>query len=147
MGRKAVVCVDDEAIILMTIVSEIKKTLGSSYLYESAMSAKVGLEKIERLYEEGHSVALVVSDWLMPGMKGDEFLRATKEKHPEIEAIMVTGQADRDVIDSLTVDGIVRAVLMKPWSRSELHRAIDEIDRLRQDEPPRSSTSSPGRSE
>ena len=32
-----------------------------------------GLELVEELYQEGLEITLVISDWLMPRMKGDEF--------------------------------------------------------------------------
>jgi signal transduction histidine kinase len=44
------------------------------YFYELAESVEEAWEVIEELYEEGIRIIIVISDWLMPGIKGDEFL-------------------------------------------------------------------------
>ena len=41
---------------------------------------------------------IIVSDWLMPGMKGDEFLIQVHQKFPHIVKVLLTGQADSEAI-------------------------------------------------
>ena len=72
--KKAIVCVDDEAIIVLSLKQELQNRLGDEYIYESAMSAEEALQVIEELSGDDVCVILVISDWLMPGIKGDEFL-------------------------------------------------------------------------
>ena len=42
---------------------------------------------------EGHRIDVVILDVKMPGIDGVEVLRKTKQKHPLVEVIMLTGHA------------------------------------------------------
>jgi CheY-like chemotaxis protein len=120
MKKKAILCVDDEVIILMSLVQELKRSFGSQYIYEQAMDAATALEAVEELSKESIQVILIISDWLMPGMKGDEFLEVVKERHPEIKTIMITGQADETALERVKSIGSVVAVFKKPWNKAVL---------------------------
>jgi DNA-binding NtrC family response regulator len=120
MGKKAILCVDDEVIILLSLIQELKSAFGSQFVYEQATSAQIALTAIEDLAEEGVSVIFVITDWLMPGMKGDEFLEIVCERYPAIKTIMVTGQADQDAIARVKKNASVLAVFRKPWNHDEL---------------------------
>jgi CheY-like chemotaxis protein len=124
--NRAILCVDDEAIIVLAIKIELKRHFKDLFLYETANTAEEALDVIAELYEEGVSVILVLSDWLMPGMKGDEFLTVVKERYPEIKTILVTGNADKETIDRLQRDGITNAVLYKPWMEGALIARVQE---------------------
>jgi len=124
MGGKAILCVDDEVIILLSMIQELKKVFGNRFLYEQAMDASSALQSIDELAADGVKVILIISDWLMPGIRGDEFLEIVTARHPEIKAIMITGQADREAIDRVRGNGSVLAVLGKPWEPAELAEII-----------------------
>ena len=124
MKKGAILCVDDEPIILLSLVQELKRTFGGELEYEQAMNAEAALKTIEDLEAEGVRVILIISDWLMPGIKGDEFLEIVHERYPGIRAIMITGNAspdDRAGFDRL--ESLV-AVFTKPWDRAKLAEAI-----------------------
>jgi CheY-like chemotaxis protein len=127
MVNRAIVCVDDEAIILMAMKQELKHHFGSRFLYETALSAEEALQIIQELGDEGISVIIVISDWLMPGMKGDEFLVLVHQKFPHIRTIMVTGQADEAAIERAVQEAKISACLRKPWKSRELMSAIEDI--------------------
>ena len=82
--RKAIVCVDDESIILDSLGEQIEHLFGNKFMYEYAENADEGLEVLEELTDEGVDVLVIVSDWLMPGKKGDEFLIEVHKKFPKI---------------------------------------------------------------
>lgn len=123
--KKVILCVDDEAIILMSLKIELENTYGKRYVYETAISAEQALLIIEVLVNKGVEVVLIISDWLMPGIKGDVFLEMVKLKYPAIQTIMITGQADKDSIDRVLSEGIASSVLSKPWDSEGLKKAID----------------------
>lgn len=122
--KKAIVCVDDEAIIVLSLKQELQNRLGDEYIYESAMSAEEALQVIEELSGDDVCVILVISDWLMPGIKGDEFLLRLKKIHPEIKSIMITGQADDAAVERTLGEAGANAVLRKPWSTEDLIREV-----------------------
>ena len=121
---EAILCVDDEAVILLSLLQELKTHLGNHYTYERATSAESALGIIDELDKEGIRVILIISDWLMPGMKGDEFIELVNHSHPEIKAIMITGQADESAIERVGSIHSVVAVLKKPWRSDELIKTI-----------------------
>ncbi|WP_297089582.1 response regulator [uncultured Draconibacterium sp.] len=124
MKKKAIVCVDDESIILDSLGEQIKNMFGNEYLYESAENAAEGLEVIEELAEEDIDVLVIVSDWLMPGQKGDEFLIDVHKKFPKIVKVMLTGQADESAVNNAINNADLHAYLTKPWSAQDLEKVI-----------------------
>jgi len=124
MLDRIVLCVDDEAILLMAAKHALRTKLGDSYRYETALDAASALELIEESIAEGHSVTAVVSDWMMPGMRGDEFLRKVRERHPAICLILLTGYADRSAVQILERDIGLAAIFQKPCSMAALADVI-----------------------
>lgn len=98
MPNKVILCVDDEEVILETLKEQLKRRLGHDYLYEGASDAIEAWEVLEDLVAEDLEVLIIVSDWLMPGMKGDEFLIQVHQKYPKIVTVLLTGQADQAAI-------------------------------------------------
>lgn len=131
--KKAILCVDDEMIILLSLIQELKSSFGSEFLYEKATDADQAFEVIEDLALEGVKLILIISDWLMPGIKGDEFLETVRSQHPEIKAIMITGQAEKAVVDRLLASGCVTDVIEKPWNPQRLVEAVKKCS-LEQEE-------------
>lgn len=124
MSTTAILCVDDEVMVLSSLEIELRSAFGDSFLYEFAESGEEALELIEELREEGVTIVAIVSDWLMPGMKGDEFLIEVHKRFPEITSIMLTGQADLRAIEKAKQYAALSHCLYKPWKSQELISAI-----------------------
>lgn len=124
MGKKAILCVDDESMILDSLKEQIENRLGDEYIYETAENAEEGLEVIEELVEDGTEVLIIVSDWLMPGIKGDEFLVEVHKRFPGIVKVMLTGQAQQEAINNAKDNADLHACLYKPWSEDDLINTI-----------------------
>ena len=120
MIKKAILCVDDEKIVLQSLKAQLKKHFGSRYTYEFAESGNEAWEVIEELHEEGVKILILVSDWLMPNMKGDELLIQVHRKYPDIIKVMLTGQADRQAVERTRQEANLHRCLHKPWSEEEL---------------------------
>ena len=86
-----------------------------------AASGQEGLDILQR-----EEVWVVVSDYLMPGMRGIEFLAEAKAARPETVRIMMTAYADITVaIDAINKSEAYRFVT-KPWNNKELMATVDE---------------------
>lgn len=120
----AILCVDDETTILDTLKEQLVRRFGNRYAYELAENAEEAWEVIEELDEDEVPVVVVVSDWLMPGVKGDEFLLQVHKKFPNMIKIMLTGQADQEAIERVQKEAVLDAYLQKPWTEEELSNAI-----------------------
>ena len=124
MPKLAILCVDDEAIILNSLVRQLQTAFDDAYLYETAESADEALEIIEELQSEDTALLVIVSDWLMPGAKGDEFLIEVHQRFPGVVKIMLTGQADPDAVERAQMQANLYTCLEKPWQAQDLIQAI-----------------------
>jgi len=120
----AILCVDDEPIILVALKQELRALFGDRYIYETANNAADALEAIEELQQDKIEVILIISDWLMPGQKGDEFLIEARRMSPQAGAILITGQANEEAIAELKQKLKGVAVIRKPWGREALREAV-----------------------
>jgi response regulator RpfG family c-di-GMP phosphodiesterase len=88
------------------------------------------MEVIDEYQQGADNVIVVISDWLMPHMKGDEFLVQVHGKHPRIVKIMLTGQASEAAISRAKKDANLFRCISKPWSEKELVESIREAIKL-----------------
>lgn len=132
MSRKAILCVDDEKIVLLSLRDQLTHHFGNRYIYEFAESADEALEVIEELNEDEIKILIIVSDWLMPNMKGDEFLIRVHQQFPDIVTVLLTGQADEAAIERTRQYANLHRYIPKPWDEESLIEALrsglEEID-------------------
>lgn len=126
MPKLSILCVDDEAIILNCLIRQLQAAFGDRYVYETSENAAEALEIVEELQEESTDVIVIVSDWLMPGMKGDEFMIEIHKKFPKVVKILLTGQADEAAVERAQTQANLHRYLQKPWSEQELIDCIQE---------------------
>ncbi len=125
MKRNAILCIDDERIILNSLVEQLEKYFGTEkYIFEQAESAEEAMELLEDLDDEDVEVEVIVCDWLMPGIKGDEFLLDIDLKYPRVIKILLTGQADEALVYNLKQEADHFSIVHKPWEKDELINAI-----------------------
>ena len=124
MSKSAILCVDDEVVILESLKEQLKRQFGDRFIYEVAQSAAEAWEVIEELHEDEIEVIAIVSDWLMPGTKGDEFLIQIHQRFPRLVTVMLTGQADETAIERAKQEANLHACLHKPWTEEELTQII-----------------------
>jgi CheY-like chemotaxis protein len=124
MPKSAILCVDDELVILESLKKQLKRKFGDLFIYEVAESAEEAWEVIGELQAEDINVIVIVSDWLMPGTKGDEFLIQIHQRFPNLVKVMLTGQADDIAIERAKKEANLHACLYKPWTEDELAKII-----------------------
>ncbi len=125
MSEKAILCVDDEKTVLDSLKEQLKSRFGRQYVYELAENGEDALEIIQELMDEDVEIIIIVSDWLMPGMRGDEFLIEVHKRFPSIVKVMLTGQADDEAIERARDEANLHRCLAKPWSETELFETIE----------------------
>lgn len=127
MADRAIICVDDEPLILISLIQELKNLFGSRYHYEKASDANTAFRIIDDLATNGIRVILILSDWLMPGIKGDEFLDLVHQQYPHIRTIIITGHIDQAATDRIRQNSSVITILRKPWNSEELKSHIQAV--------------------
>lgn len=129
VGRKPViVCVDDEPIVLHSLREQFEREL-EGYEIEVAEGATEALEILDELRAEGVSVPVVVSDHIMPGMKGDELLVRIHDQLPDTRTILLTGQAGLDAVARAVNFASLYRYIAKPWDRGDLTLTVREAVR------------------
>ena len=124
--NKAILCIDDEKIILDSLKSQLKSEFHNKYVLEFAQSAQEGFEIIDDLSDESINILIIVSDWLMPQMRGDEFLIEVHKRFPKVVKVMLTGQADKEAIERAEREANLFRCLYKPWTKEDLINTIKE---------------------
>lgn len=127
MCESAIICVDDEVSILDSLKEQLRRNFGDRYVYELAESASEAWEIIEELQAENIKLVIIVSDWLMPKIKGDEFLIEVHKRFPNTTTIMLTGQADETAVERAKQQANLHACLYKPWTEEELIKVLSSV--------------------
>jgi signal transduction histidine kinase len=126
LNKKIILCVDDEKIVLESLRSELEGELPEPYALEFAESGDEALEVIADLIAKGDELVLIVTDYIMPGYKGDEVLIKVYEESPDSRQIMLTGQASLEGITNAINNAKLYRYISKPWEKSDLLLTIQE---------------------
>ena len=126
MEKGVLLCVDDEIIVLTALKDQLRRAFGSDFHIDVAESAEEALELLDELALDGHTLLVIVSDWLMPGMKGDEFLIRAHERFPSVVKIMLSGQAESAAVDRARREADLHDFLSKPWNAAALVESINQ---------------------
>ena len=114
-NRKTVLLVDDDTKLLRGLV----RSLASEYDILTAVSAAEAGVMLAR-----NDVDLIISDNLMTGVLGTDFLTSVRKTYPHIKLLMLSGYmppaAARRVMEELGVE----RVLSKPCDGDEVAAAI-----------------------
>src|SRR5437762_12842681 len=118
ISPKHILVVDDEPFVC----DAVKMMLDfDGHSVETAHSAKDALA----MFEEG-KFDLVITDFAMPAMKGDEFAAAIKARSPNQPVVMITAYAEMLQASGIPLKG-VDFVISKPFLLENLREAIAKV--------------------
>jgi signal transduction histidine kinase/response regulator RpfG family c-di-GMP phosphodiesterase len=126
MKKPVIVCIDDEPAVLDSLKIELKRALGNDCIIETAEGGVDALELVRELQLENAEVALVLSDYIMPGIKGDELLGKIHQLSPQTLTIMLTGQADLTAVGNAIKSAKLYRYIPKPWHAEDLKITVLE---------------------
>lgn len=126
MKKPVIVCIDDEPAVLDSLKIELKRALGNECIIETAEGGLDALELVRELQEENTELALVLSDYIMPDIKGDELLGQIHKLSPQTLTIMLTGQADLTAVGNAIKSAKLYRYIPKPWHTEDLKITVLE---------------------
>jgi diguanylate cyclase (GGDEF)-like protein len=126
MIRHAIVCVDDDRTVLLSLRDQLYWILGESYDIELAESGAEALALFNDLAQEQIEVALILCDQTMPKMDGVELLRQLHEQYPKTLKILLTGLASLDAIVQAVNHANLYRYMSKPWDETDLGLTVKE---------------------
>jgi signal transduction histidine kinase len=112
-----VLVVDDMPDVLRTMVAFLRS---AGFATASAVGAKEALSMIQA----GQYFDLLVTDYMMPSMKGPELIRQARLLRPGLPAVVISGYAD---VSEFVTDLPNTRMLHKPFSRTELVEQVGSL--------------------
>lgn len=126
--RLSLILIDDEPEVLDSLCQDLTGVL-SQLNIESCQESSEALELIKSMKEDDELIPVVITDFFMPEMDGINFLRqvrAIRLKHPPFQ-ILLSGQANYDIVKDGINEQLVHRCLGKPWKSSELQDMVREL--------------------
>ncbi|EKE44582.1 Signal transduction histidine kinase [Oceaniovalibus guishaninsula JLT2003] len=115
-GRRTILAVDDDALVLMGTVGLLED------MGHDVIKARSGAEAL-KLLGDRPEVDLILTDQAMPKMTGVELAGAIRRLRPDLPILLATGYADMPEGAS----GVISAKLDKPFSDIELTDALARL--------------------
>lgn len=115
--------------VLVSLKAQLKKEFGDDFHIETAESGGDAAEIIEELTADGYEIPLVISDQIMPGMRGVDLLIRIHELLPSTRTVMLTGQADADAVGMAINKANLFRYIAKPWDETDLCMTVKEAIR------------------
>ena len=114
--KDKVLLVDDDAMVL----AGLKRQLRNHFDIDTALSGEDALNQVQ----QNGPYAVIVSDFMMPGMNGIEFLSRVKKSNPDTVRMMLTGAADMPTAIRAVNEGSIFQFHPKPCPAETLCQAI-----------------------
>ena len=118
--KAIILCVDDDKTVLSALRTLLSNTIGNTCRVEVAESGQEALEICAELAADGHAPAVVISDFIMPHMRGDELLVRLHSLYPEMIKIMLTGQSDFAGVRRVINEANLYRFIDKPFRNADL---------------------------
>jgi signal transduction histidine kinase/ActR/RegA family two-component response regulator len=112
-NRTEVLVVEDDVAVRQGIAEGLRLL---NYSVREASDGESGLRELRRRMPD-----LLMSDYLMPGMNGAQFITAARQIYPQIPVLVATGHADMAEVEKLVG---VQSVLKKPFDLETLNAAV-----------------------
>jgi thioredoxin reductase (NADPH) len=121
MARPAVLTVDDDPEVLLSIERDLRARYARKYRILRADSGMSALQLLKRLLERNEPVALLLVDHRMPQMNGIETLLEAIKLYPGAKRVLLTAYADTEAAIKAINDVQLHHYLLKPWHPPEEH--------------------------
>ncbi len=109
--------VDDEPMVVQTLQMQLAPLAAEGVWIEGALSGQEALELIPKLPAP---LAVVIADYLMPGLKGDDLLIEIHKQAPHAKLILLTGQAEAHNVGKIINHAPLYRYIAKPWDPLDL---------------------------
>ena len=122
--RKMVLCIDDNIEVLKSLRSQLRQSLVRDVRILLAEGSEDALKTLEVINLSHTDMLLIVSDWLMPNLNGEELIKLIEERWGPIMTIVLSGHITPESKSRLNELDQVLSVMSKPWNGEDLVRLI-----------------------
>lgn len=125
-NKHVIICVDDDVEVLRSLTTELRQALNERYLIKTAQNGHDALELLQTLLADDYVIPVIITDYIMPGLKGDELLRRAHLLSPHTLKIMLTEHATMDSVIRIIRHANLYRYMPKPWQSEDLHLTVIE---------------------
>ncbi|NJN56181.1 MAG: response regulator [Leptolyngbyaceae cyanobacterium SL_5_9] len=125
----AILCIDDERLILLSLRDQLSRIFGSDYTIALAESGEEALAILSDLEESQVPVPVVICDQVMPKLNGDRLLSQIHALYPQTRTVLLTGLAQLDHVVYAVNNANLYRYLSKPWNEIDLELTVREAIR------------------
>ncbi len=125
--KEHIICVDDEEGILTALRQQLGARFGDECSIDVAQSGADALELVDELRRDNESLAVIIADQIMPGMKGVELLEEVHKRSPGTTKILWTGQAGLDAVVAAINRAGLNRYIPKPWDEPDLRLTVESL--------------------
>ncbi|MEH6813158.1 MAG: response regulator [Motiliproteus sp.] len=117
-SKRSLVILDDQKLILNALYRTFRRTEVQISTFHRPLDALSYLEKCS-------NVGVIISDEVMPLMRGSAFLKQAAKLHPQASRILLTGCASTLSIDDRINESNEWKLVTKPWSNGRLIEIVE----------------------
>lgn len=115
----AFLCAEDDATMRANLIKDLRGLGFSGTIHE----AENGAEAFEKFKANKGSIKFVISDLMMPGTNGIEFLKLLRGESKDVPFLLLTSENDRNTVVQSVQLGASN-YLLKPWTKQSLAEKI-----------------------
>jgi PAS domain S-box-containing protein len=119
-GQETILLVEDEPLLLQLLDSALRQ---NGY---RVLKARDGMEALSLFSLRKHEIDLVLSDYGLPKLTGDQVFKELWKIKPKVPVVLASGNLSPDIRTNLLEAGVC-AIVQKPYSIKEILAIIHEI--------------------
>jgi response regulator RpfG family c-di-GMP phosphodiesterase len=126
--KYAVICVDHHPYILQMLSFQLEKIIDTKcMLIEYFTNSNDVIENMNEMLHDDIDIVFILVDYQMPQMNGVQLIRSIKNMNPELECVMLSGQANSVQVTELTQDNLLTEFIHKPWDEKALFDVLSPL--------------------
>ncbi len=128
MSKPVILCIDDQREVLAALTKDLDKFTGLLDIMDAESAEDAGAV-LDEMIARGTPVALIISDHVMPGVTGVDFLASLRQRNdlPHTRKLLLTGLATHEDTIRAINEAAIDRYIAKPWHADELHDIVSRL--------------------
>jgi len=125
--KNYILIIDDDTTVLESLEIEISSLVNTNkYFIETCTFGDEAIDLANEILNNDGKIALIICDYLMPGIRGDSVLTILHKISPESIKILLTGHIELEAVTNAINNAALYRYIPKPWEKNDFDLAIVE---------------------